>query len=74
MIDYCQSTKREVYWKRYYTAHCALHNHFKRYLPAFIRKKLEMMWKARVVRTAELATGHCTRLHTRVGAQGAATG
>lgn len=45
-VDYHQSTKREFYWKKYYTAHCALHNHFKslsEHLPASILKKLEII-------------------------------
>lgn len=69
--DCCQITKREFYWKRYYTAHCALHNHFKcssGHLPAFILKKVESIWKARVVSMAELEAGHN---YTGVGAQGA---
>lgn len=61
--DCCQSTKREFYWKRYYTAHCALHNHFKSssgHLPAFILKKVEIISKARIVSMAELKA----QLHT----------
>lgn len=67
--DCCQSTEREFYWKRHYTAHCALHNHFKSssgHLAAFILEKAAIIQKARAVRVAELQAGHS---HTRLGAE-----